>query len=387
MGAPKLKYSIGNSASTSGSSTITNTDTSVPLTSTTNFQAAPTPGEGLILIDEGQSGEEIAYATALSGGSLTVPLANRGLEGTAAAAHSTSSYSVKGVFTAAMWNDMITSLKNWFSQTTGAVTPALGSDATGDVYYRNSGGLLARLGIGTSGQVLNVAAGLPAWATAAGAATDGWTSSSDTWVYASASTFTIAGVDRTSIYTKGTRLKFTNSTLKYAVVVASAFSTDTTVTIAVNTDYVIANAAISSPSYSYQLSPQGYPTTFAFSPTINGATGTIGTFATSGLTAYYSITGNLCNYFFEATVSNVGSWTSTIRVTTPVTPSTTSFYYMWGLVSNEGDLATNGTKANNAVVQNSTANIVWEKNFGTAQIVWGDVAAPFRLAFHGDLRF
>jgi len=42
----------------------------------------------------------------------------------------------------------------------------LGSDATGDIYYRNSGGNLARLGIGTSGFVLTVSGGLPAWVTA-----------------------------------------------------------------------------------------------------------------------------------------------------------------------------------------------------------------------------
>jgi fibronectin-binding autotransporter adhesin len=46
----------------------------------------------------------------------------------------------------------------------GGVTMTLGSDATGDLYYRNSSGALARLGIGTTGQVLTVAAGLPSWA-------------------------------------------------------------------------------------------------------------------------------------------------------------------------------------------------------------------------------
>lgn len=37
------------------------------------------------------------------------------------------------------------------------------SDAIGDVYYRNSSGVTTRLGIGTTGQVLTVAAGLPVW--------------------------------------------------------------------------------------------------------------------------------------------------------------------------------------------------------------------------------
>lgn len=53
---------------------------------------------------------------------------------------------------------------------TGPITITLGSDATGDVYYRNSGGLLTRLGIGSSGNVLTVAAGLPSWVTPAAAA-------------------------------------------------------------------------------------------------------------------------------------------------------------------------------------------------------------------------
>lgn len=99
------------------------------------------------------------------------------------------------------------------------------------------------------------------------ASSDGWVTSADTWVYASASTFTIAGVDRTSVFTPGTRLKFTQTTAKYAVVASSSFSTDTTVTIAVNTDYTIDNAAITSPYYSYEANPQGYPSWFSFSPT------------------------------------------------------------------------------------------------------------------------
>jgi hypothetical protein len=45
----------------------------------------------------------------------------------------------------------------------GGVTMTLGSDATGDIYYRAAGGLLTRLPIGSSTNVLTVSAGLPAW--------------------------------------------------------------------------------------------------------------------------------------------------------------------------------------------------------------------------------
>lgn len=48
----------------------------------------------------------------------------------------------------------------------GTVRYTLGSDGTGDLYYRSAlGGDLGRLGIGSSGNVLTVAAGLPSWGT------------------------------------------------------------------------------------------------------------------------------------------------------------------------------------------------------------------------------
>jgi len=47
-------------------------------------------------------------------------------------------------------------------------TPTISTATTnGDILYGTGSGALARLGIGTTGQVLNVASGVPAWATAA----------------------------------------------------------------------------------------------------------------------------------------------------------------------------------------------------------------------------
>jgi len=46
----------------------------------------------------------------------------------------------------------------------GTLRLDLGSDATGDTYYRNSGGAYTRLGIGSTDQVLKVASGIPSWA-------------------------------------------------------------------------------------------------------------------------------------------------------------------------------------------------------------------------------
>jgi hypothetical protein len=47
---------------------------------------------------------------------------------------------------------------------TSGTTLDLGSDATGDTYYRNSSGYFTRLPVGTNGDVLTLASGLPSWA-------------------------------------------------------------------------------------------------------------------------------------------------------------------------------------------------------------------------------
>jgi len=110
-----LQKSQGNNSSTTLASGVTDSSTSFPLTSDTLFG-----GEGFVIIDEGLATEELAYATTKSGGALTIPLANRGLEGGSAQGHSTGA-SVKGVLSSAMWNNIIATLKNGFSATDGTV--------------------------------------------------------------------------------------------------------------------------------------------------------------------------------------------------------------------------------------------------------------------------
>lgn len=346
MSVPKVKYAIGNAASTTLASGVTNTDTTAALTATTNFQAKT--GEGMTLFDEGLATEELAYSTGLSGSSLSIPLANRGLEGGSAQAHSASG-DVKGVMTAGMWNDHADAMLNILDQTTGDIDHA---EVTALLYAADSGsndtyaitlspvpaslaaitGLpltfkanTANTGAATlnvnslgaktikkqhdqdlsdndieSGQTVTVVydgtnfqmqSQLANSSAASTVGTDGWTDdSAHTWTYASASTFTVAGVDLTAVFTKGTRLKFTQTTVKYAVVVSSSFSTNTTVTIAVNTDYVIANAAITLPFYSYQSNPAGYPGYFAFTVAVGGFSADpasmVGRFAVNGRTCH-----------------------------------------------------------------------------------------------------
>lgn len=149
---------------------------------------------------------------------------------------------------------------------------------------------------------------------------DGWISPSETWVYVSASSFKVSGVNVTAKYPKGTRIKFTQSTVKYGVVVSSAFSTDTTVTIAVNTDYTIANASITANYYSYAASPQGYPTFFNYTPTLTGIT--VGSGTVSGKFCY---TGGTVEHY-EIFTFGAGSAVGDTVLTLPIVSATLATY-------------------------------------------------------------
>jgi hypothetical protein len=95
--------------------------------------------------------------------------------------------------------------------------------------------------------------------------TDGWETSSDTWVYASNDdptfTATISGVDKTTTYYAGMRVKLTQSTggTKYFIITKVAFSTNTTITLYGGSDYNLENETISSPYYSSAKAPAGFP--------------------------------------------------------------------------------------------------------------------------------
>lgn len=135
----------------------------------------------------------------------------------------------------------------------------LGSAERGDILYRGASAW-AFLAHGTSGQVLTSGGhgADPAWSDAAAASTDGWIAAGETWTYVSATTFTITG-DKSAKYYPGMRLKLTQTTPKYFIVVAVTVSTDTTITVYGGSDYTLANAAITSPYYSTAKTPAGFP--------------------------------------------------------------------------------------------------------------------------------
>lgn len=211
---------------------------------------------------------------------------------------------------------------------------------------------------------------------------DGWITDGSTWTYASASTFTIAG-DQTAIYTKGTRLKWTQTTVKYGVVVASSYSDpNTTVTIAVNTDYTIADAAISANFYSYAANPQGYPTWFTYTPTLT-ATVTPPTLGTGSVqTGRFCLNGKMCTCQFAISVgtTNFAAGSGEYRVSLPINSggvlANQTRYFGAGIVRDSN--VNTHYPMTFALLYNQTATTTWQM-YSSANAIVTEVS-PFTWA-------
>jgi hypothetical protein len=97
----------------------------------------------------------------------------------------------------------------------------------------------------------------------------GWQNPNDTWTFATASTFTVPR-DITGEIGPGDKIRLTQSaTIRYFYVLSAAFSAgSTTVTIMLNSDYTLANSAITAPGFSHAVAPIGFPDYFNYVPTV-----------------------------------------------------------------------------------------------------------------------
>lgn len=178
----------------------------------------------------------------------------------------------------------------------------------------------------------NIAAAL---ANKANAATvpglDGWIAANETWTFASAGTFTVAG-DVTSKYAKGDRVKLTQTTAKFFVVLNVTHAAGTsTVTVTGGADYSLANAAIESPYFSKAVSPVGFPQWFALSVGFTGFSSN-----PSGFLARFAIVGRTCHVKFRGPNSGTSNSTAFTITGAPVaaaaTPANFSWLgYFWGI--------------------------------------------------------
>jgi len=132
--------------------------------------------------------------------------------------------------------------------------------------------------------------------------------SANAWTRTANTTFTTTG-DRTVVFSKGTRLRVTDTTTKYFVVVSSSFGAGvTTVTITGGIDYVLA-ANPSAQSYSYAVNPQGYPGYFNHTTTFGGFSAD-----PSAVSFVFSVLGSLCNCYLFLTPGTSNATTFTISL-------------------------------------------------------------------------
>lgn len=135
---------------------------------------------------------------------------------------------------------------------------------------------------------------------------DGWINAFETWTYASATSFTVSG-DRTTVFRAGTKLKMTNSTVKYFFVSSSSYSApNTTVNLISNASYSLANAAITSNYWSYSCNPQGFPVSMSLNTITYTTSGSAFTNAPTTSGAIFWCEGNVI-FFQIKFVSNATS--------------------------------------------------------------------------------
>lgn len=182
---------------------------------------------------------------------------------------------------------------------------------TGDLFYRNSAGLVERLAKGTTGYYLAANASLPAWS-APTIGTDGWSVVTETLTYASATTITIAS-GGASRWKKGDKLKITQTTDKYFYVIGVA---DTLLTVTGGSDYTVANAAITAASYSRSGTAIGFPDYFNITVASWATSGTAFTNAPTTPLFRMSIVENKCwlwaIFLTNATSGGTGIFKATI---------------------------------------------------------------------------
>ena len=109
-----------------------------------------------VALDPDTANEEIVFITASSTDTFTIDRAEAGTSGVAHSAGAT----VKHVLT----SDDLTFYTTGVA-TANAAVPKSTLTTTGDTFYASSANTPARLAIGSTGQVLTVAAGIPSWAT------------------------------------------------------------------------------------------------------------------------------------------------------------------------------------------------------------------------------
>lgn len=141
----------------------------------------------------------------------------------------------------------------------------------------------------------------------------GWIPVNESWSYASASTITVP-TDATTKYQKWDRIRLKQGgAYKYYTIQSL---TSTVLTIVTNTDYVVANSAITDIYISRSILPFGFPTSFNWTPAPTNFTLGNGT-----LTAKYFVSGGWVDYQLNFLFGSTSAISGDFTFTAPIPPA------------------------------------------------------------------
>jgi hypothetical protein len=169
-----------------------------------------------------------------------------------------------------------------------------------------------------------------------------WILDIKTWVYVSSSSFKIVGIDARAQFPVGTKVKYNDGAVDYGTVISTSFASDTTVNLAPNSDYTIANATLTDCYYSYAATPQGFPHWFNWTPTLTGWSA-----APTQAVYRFTVVGRMC--WCSVQQYNTGTSNTTgVNITLPIAATTTT-YNEWGtameLAEDNGAILTGASRA------------------------------------------
>ncbi len=187
----------------------------------------------------------------------------------------------------------------------------------------------------------------------------GWMPTPDYWVYVSATSFKVAGTNVRARYPVGTKLLFWDGGVaKYAYVIDTAFSTDTTVTIISATENGAAatlSGGVIGPSYYAYGNAYGFPPYIDISANYTGWS--------SYTTKEARLTIKDRTVFVWVNVQGTSNQTYARITGLPATNPTSSLYYFIGRAGDNGGV---GVPTFNQVTGSpATVNFYKDFNYGT----------------------
>ncbi len=188
----------------------------------------------------------------------------------------------------------------------------------------------------------------------------GWVNETLTWTRVSNTQFTISSAtDLTARYAKGTKLKWSESSVvKFGVVSSSSFaSSTTTVNLIPTSDYLmVATADASSTFFSYAASPQQFPAWFNWIPTHTGWSVAANAAANPGQQVITTVSTTIATSLFNKTAHGLADGTAItlagVSNTTGVSNNTV--YYVVSTAANTFKVAT--TPGGTAVTLGGTSD-------------------------------